>query len=386
MAAFLDLRKAFDTVSTPILIDKLEAIGIRGIPLALLKDYLSGRTQKVKLGQTASEDADVSYGVPQGSVLGPTLFLIYINDLRNMRITNAKLFSYADDTAVVFSGKTWDDVKNSAEEGLALVATWLKNNLLTLNTSKTTYICFNIYNNTFQLDLKIHTCNIPTVGCDCTTIQQVAQTKYLGVIIDQRLSWCPQLNQVSNRVRKFIWIFKELRYVVPRTINNKNRYQKNLLKEIYISLVQSVLVYCITVWGGAAKSKFLELERAQRAILKVMYFKIRRFSTEKLYELCNLLSVRKLYILLIILKMHKATPYDPKIQNKRKKHCIVNVPRAKTEFANRQYKKRSALLYNKINKYIYIYDKKQIECKKQLTAWLRSLNYDDTELLLKRMT
>lgn len=395
MATFLDLKKAFDTVSVPILLHKLEAIGIRGIPLALFRDYLSGRTQKVKLGLAVSEDADVSYGVPQGSVLGPTLFLIYINDLCNMRINNAKVFSYADDTAVVFSGKTWAEVKNSAEEGLALVATWLANNLLTLNASKTNFICFNIYNQSQpdrELNLRIHTCDDYTSGtsCNCPTIQQVTNIKYLGVIIDQRLSWYPQLENIMSRVRKLIWIFKELRYVVPRRINvdkdKNNEKHRNLLNEIYVSLVQSVLIYCIPVWGGATKSSFLELERAQRAILKVMYFKKRIFSTENLYKLCNLLSVRQLYILLIILKMHKETPYDPKILKKRKKYCIVNVPRTKTEFASRQYTKRSAFLYNKINKYIYIHDKKKFECKKLLTSWLHNLNYNDTELLLQRMT
>lgn len=390
LAAFLDLRKAFDTVSIPILLHKLESIGVRGLPLALFRDYLSGRTQKVKLAQFVGGDANVSYGVPQGSVLGPTLFLIYINNLCNMKINNAKVFSYADDTAVVFTGKTWDDVKNSAEVGLALVAAWLKENLLTLNTNKTNYICFNIYNQLLpdkEFNLRIHKCDISThrTCSNCPTIQQVAQAKYLGVIIDQRLSWYPHLEQVMSRVRKLIWVFKELRYIIPKSINvNKNnKIQRNLINEIYVSLVQSILVYCITAWGGAAKSRFLELERAQRSILKVMYFKKRIFSTDKLYDLCNLLTVRKLYILLVILKTHKETPYDPRILKKRNKHRILKVPKTKTEFASRQFNKRSASLYNKINKQMYIYDKKQYQCKKKLITWLHNLNYNDTEALLQ---
>lgn len=388
LTVFLDLKKAFDTVSVPILVSKLEKIGIRGIPLILLKDYLSDRKQRVKIEQYTSDDMDITYGVPQGSVLGPTLFLVYINDLCNLNVENAKVFSYADDTAVFFSGDSWGNLKISVEKGMALMGHWLGDNVLTLNTVKTNYICFSLNSRSQpeeDFSIRIHTCDdIYNKTCNCQSIQKVGSVRYLGVLMDYRLSWHAHLEQVTGRVRKLIWLFRVLRRIVPRKISYDDQCSsKNLLNGIYVSLVQSVLVYCIPVWGGASKTKFIELERAQRALIKVMYFKKMDYSTENIYILSNILSVRKLYILQIVLKMHKALPYDRKIENKRRMDYVVQVPTTKTTFAAMQYNRRSSYLYNKINKELNIFNKNYHECKNRLYKWLKLLNYEETENVLR---
>lgn len=390
LTVFLDLRKAFDTVSAPILVSKLEKVGIRDIALDLFKSYLSNRKQSVKVGQHISDVTDVSYGVPQGSVLGPTLFLLYINDLCKMKIPNAKVLSYADDTAVIFCGRTWHDVRLSAETGMSLVANWLNANVLTLNTSKTNFISFSICNRTQptgDFRITIHTCDGTNVdNCNCSSIGKVSSTKYLGVMLDQRLCWYPHLEQVANRVRKLNWIFKTLRHVLPRSIPSSGKPGGNVLTQIYISLAQSILLYCIPVWGGAAKSKFIQLERAQRALLKIMHFKKRRYSTENLYKLSDVLSVRKLYITQTTLKKHKTLPYNSDIHSKRRKHNIVQIPKTKTNFGSMQFSKRSAQLYNKINKEIFVYAKSYHLCKKLLIDWIKPLSYQNTEALLQNVT
>lgn len=377
LAIFLDLKKAFDTVSAPILVQKLENIGIRGTPLALLQDYLNERTQRTKIGSYMSHDVDVVFGVPQGSVLGPTLFLIYINDLCNMDMDMGSVVSYADDTALVFSGNTWADVYKYSEVGLAKVSEWLNKNLLTLNTIKTNYISFSIRNSSQpdpEYRIKIHSCGTQCSRvCNCPTISKVDKIKYLGIMVDQNLSWNHHINLVSTRVRKLIWIFKNLRYVAT----------KELLIKVYTALAQSVMVYCIPIWGGSSKTKLLELERAQRTLLKVIHFKKYRFPTTELYKISDVLTARKLYILNCIVKLHKANGFDPQILRKRRKDIVLPYQIVSTTFARQQYKRQSSYLYNKINKVLNIYPLNSYECKTSLSMWLKSLNYEDTERLLE---
>lgn len=323
----------------------------------------------------------MDFGVPQGSVLGPTLFLVYINSLCNMTLENGRVFSYADDTAVVFTGDTWDSVYKSAEMGLAKIAIWLNSHLLSLNTTKTKYIAFTKYKNTqpgLHHSLRIHSCHNPPsniTNCSCNEVEKVSHIRYLGIMVDQRLSWHTHIETVMSRIRKLIWIFKTLRYVTSKT----------LLNQIYVSLAQSVLVYCIPVWGGATKTKILELERAQRSLLKVMYFKPYRFSTDNLYTYSGLLTVRKLYTLRIILKLHKTLPYDSGSQKKRRNYVVPHVVSAKSAYAERQYSRLSIKLYNKINKEMKIYPMTIRECKKTLINWLQSQTYNDIEGLLQTL-
>ena len=374
ITVFLDLKKAFDTVSVPILVHRLESVGIRGTPLALLKSYLLERIQTVNVGNIISDEEPVNYGVPQGSVLGPTLFLVYINSLCGLRNSGGEIYCYADDTAVVFSGKSWLDVQTKAEAGLAKIADWLHANLLTLNTNKTNFICFTTNlrsqpNENFSI--RIHECS-GEPNCACPEIEKVCSIKYLGVMIDQRLSWHVHLELISERIRKLIWIFKKLRHAMP----------SKLLNKIYLSLAQSIVTYCIPIWGGAAKSKFLYLERAQRALIKVMYFKPFRFPTTELYNICGLLSIRKLYILLTLLELHKTLPYDLTKLNKRRNFDVAPYTCIRTVFAERQFSVRAPKIYNKVNKILNIYNKTTFECKNSITNWLNTLDYENTENLL----
>lgn len=139
------------------------------------------------------------------------------------------------------------------------------------------------------------------------------------------------------------------------------------------------MIYCLPVWGGASKIKFLEAERAQRLLLKVMYFKKLRFSTHALYSLADVLTLRQLYVLHTILNKHKSLLVDITILNKRRNDKVAKTNKFKTDFARHQYTNQSSYLYNRINKSLKIYTKTNFECKKLVTNWLKTLSYDKTE-------
>lgn len=115
-------------------------IGVRGLPLQLFGDYLSNRKQQVKIDTPINEEQPVTFGVPQGSILGPSLFLVYINGLCNMQTLNGRNLAFADDTAVFFSRNSWEEVSRSAQNGITRFCSWLRKNVLTLNASKTNYM------------------------------------------------------------------------------------------------------------------------------------------------------------------------------------------------------------------------------------------------------
>lgn len=194
IGVFLDLAKAFDTVSRPILLKKLEKMGIRGVSLAWFDSYLSERSQLVKVDCHSSGLDKVDFGVPQGSVLGPTLFLIYINDIHKISLPQAEIICYADDTVILFKGDTWESAFAAAEKGMSNAACWFRDNLLTLNSKKTKFLCFHKSaasspTNSTNL-IKIHNCNnVSNLACSCEVICRSNSIKYLGLVIDENLNF-----------------------------------------------------------------------------------------------------------------------------------------------------------------------------------------------------
>ena len=226
-AIFLDLAKAFDTVNHTILIDKLEKIGVRGPVLAWFKSYLGNRKQSVCCNEVKSEPLFMSHGVPQGSVLGPLLFLIYVNDLPSNSSFLQTLF--ADDTCLFMSHKDPVTLQNLVNTELQKISNWLFANRLTLNISKSNYIIFGE-----QIKTDFH------ISISGQALDQVNETKYLGVIIDHKLSWKEHLKRLHTRIKQNIGILHKVGWFLPR---------KNLTS-LYFSLVNSHLSYAITSWGS----------------------------------------------------------------------------------------------------------------------------------------
>lgn len=279
LCIFVDLAKAFDTVNHKILLDKLERYGIRGNSLSILKSYLKNRSQYVNLGDINSKPGRIEHGVPQGTVLGPLLFVIYINDLLTIN-TKAEIFSYADDTAIFYKSNSWSNLKRLAEEDFQTINTWFIKNKLTLNYDKTKYISFSIYkNNEPDWDRLQITNNNVIPECDFI--------KYLGVTIDKHLKWNIHINNVT----------KKLRGLLPKFNYLKSFLDVKQLRILYSSLVQSHLTYGILGWGGAAECHLKSLYSVQKWFIKIIYNKKKTFSSNVLFKQAHLLDIRQLYCL-----------------------------------------------------------------------------------------
>lgn len=373
---FLDLSKAFDTVSVPLLLNKLETVGIRGNVLNILADYLTNRTQSTKIGTYVSQQVSLEYGVPQGSILGPTLFLLYVNDLCDMSVPHCRVWAYADDMALVISGTNWSETGHYAEGALKIAMRWLNNNLLTLNVDKTKFITLATRPSAQpaldSIKIRAHTCTSESV-CDCFSLTRISSIKYLGVFLDESLNWYNHIQSVTGRVRKLIFIFKKLR----------NSADLNILNTVYTALCASILTYCIPVWGGAFKTSFINLERAQRVVLKIMHKKPFRYPTSQLYAEAGVLTVRQMYILRTTLCQHASLPstaYSRPTRKSKPKVCPTTFCR--TSFARRQMASVSCRIYNKINTILQIHELNKFDCKNKLRTWLTTLEYGETEELL----
>lgn len=354
----------------------MENLGVRGLPLDLFRNYLEGRKQQVKIDGRLSDILTVNHGVPQGSILGPSLFLAYINDLCQHQLPRGKILSFADDTALFFSANTWEEVFNFAQQGFNKVSTWLHTNILTLNISKTKYLAFahraNLLPST-NLKLFAHTCLGSTSNCTCPSLLRTDNIKYLGVVIDQTLSFRPHIDVLAGRLRKLIFIFKTLKHVADRKV----------IKMVYSALGQSIIDYCITSFGGAAKTHLIEVERAQRAILKVGAGLPFRHPTVDLFSHWDVLTVRQRYVLHTVLLKHSKLKFDPELnKGKRRKGKVCQAETFNSRHSNNFFCFQGNFLYNKLNKTLNIYPQHKYSCKRTITNYLKSLNYDQTESLL----
>ena len=244
---FLDLKKAFDTVNHDVLLSKLNNYGIKDIPHKWFTSYLDKRTQKCSINGSLSQSCLLSCGVPQGTILGP-LFLLYINDLPNC-LTNCQPRMYADDTHLTYAGVSTDNIESCLNNDLAKVHNWLTANKLTLNTTKTEFMLIGSRQRLSTLT------NFSRPEINGAPIDQVANAKSLGVIIDDNLSWSSHIDKLTKKIASGIGAIKRVRHLVPQAT----------LQNIFSALVQPHLDYCNVVWGNCGVTLQQKLQKLQNS-------------------------------------------------------------------------------------------------------------------------
>ena len=221
--------------------------------LLWFKSYLTDCKQYVTFNGQSSEMMDINYGVPQGSVLGPLLFLLYINDLPNIsKILNFYLF--ADDTNIYYESKSLIEIEKAMNRELDKLYLWLNINRLSLNIEKTNFIIFHPYNKPTKQKINIK--------INKKAISEKAFIKYLGILIDSTLSWKNQILNISKKISRSLGIMYKLRPFVPL----------NVLKNVYYSLIYSHIIYAIEVWGSACKTEMDKLLVLQKRAMRLMTF------------------------------------------------------------------------------------------------------------------
>jgi hypothetical protein len=226
LGIYLDLAKAFDTISHKILFLKLKQIGIKDPLLSWINSYLTTRKYATKIGNAISTKIPSHYGVPQGGVLSAILFLVYINDLYNLPLS-ASILGYADDTSLLYNGKSRSEIETNFKQDFELLYPWFKTHRLHLNINKCKYIAYGYKTPPWADHINL------TIGLE--KLQRGLHVKYLGVMIDEKLSWKEQSIYIQSKLRKVSYIFFHMKKLI-------NQYH---LKKLYQPLFESILNYGI---------------------------------------------------------------------------------------------------------------------------------------------
>ena len=320
LVVFVDLVKAFDNVNHSTLLAALKSAGIRGKCLRFFEVYLSDRRMRVKINKKFGKIFGFSTGVAQGSILGPLLFLVYLNGI-GRSILFGKLFLFADDIALVVSHTSYEVAYEMLVKDFVRMQKWLHDMGVCVNAGKSK--CMHIrspYFERVEFSLKVHTCEcladnsglVFSDSCKCEkTLECVSQFKYLGVWIDDRFKWDVHSNYVSSRLRSCLFGFSLLRRVSPNSV----------LRSVYFALVDSILRYGLLTWGSAAQCHRQNVINVQDRIVKLFSQNRREvYNRWGGYSFLRALPLDRLYVFKIVMEYYYEDSYrrqPPRVRSTR---------------------------------------------------------------------
>ena len=289
LGVFVDLSKAFDMVNHEILLDKLSYFGLSEKYIKWFKSYLHKRQQYISYNNKQSTLNYITCGVPQGSILGPLLFLLYVNDLQY--VSNIiKPIMFADDTNLFLSNRDIKQLFLRVNQELTHFQTWFNANKLSLNTGKTKYSFFHSPAYADRIPLRL-----PKLAINNTVIERENSIKFLGVLLDENLTWSNHISCIHNKISKNIGLLYKARSYLNR----------KCLKQLYFSFIHSYLNYANITWGSSPRTKQQPLFYRQKHASRLIFYKDKLSPSKPLMKELNSLNIFQLNIYQILLFMHK---------------------------------------------------------------------------------
>ena len=271
------LDETFDTLSHEILCNKLNHYGIRGIALEWIRDYLSNRKQYVIYNNVKSPIENVVIGVPQGSILGPLVFLLYVNDMSN-GASNLSFIQYVDDTSIFVKGSSLLSIYKIMNNGMKQVNEWLKNNRLSLNVSKTNYMIMSGKGKKFNK-------NDCEIMIDNYTLKCVDRINCVGLILNNKFTWKYHIDHIYKKVCRTIGSIVKARIILDI----------DSIVMLYSATVKPYFICCNIIWGNTFTTYLKKSEKLQKKILRGMTSSEYNSHTGPLFHRLKLMTIKDLY-------------------------------------------------------------------------------------------